>query len=214
MSGKVKIDVRNILSHHVDFAHIPAAESTFMGQADELDRERVEAHHFSGDCVNCNHISAGQDVVLDQRNHAAGAWPVARKGAIHDREDARMNFLLNGQQINQRLVNHAVCPMPFIEEQATERVLHGSSHLCKHVRLHGRQMDDIGAHQPLWNADALGKDFVQGQHLRLWHVVNPLLTLLVQMNVAQAVFRENLFVLVCDLALVRVHHDSPVVAAV
>ena len=58
-------------------------------------------------------------------------------------------------------------------------------------------------------------DLVEHQHLRFRLVMNPLFAWLVEMDVAQAVLADDdLFVLVGDFALARIHDDGPVVAAV
>lgn len=54
--------------------------------------------------VSGNNIPAGPDEVLEKRNHATMARLVASNGAIYDR-NSRVDFLLNGQQIDQCLVN-------------------------------------------------------------------------------------------------------------
>ena len=122
---EVEVDVRNILAHHLDFTNIPATQPAFMRQTNEFNGERVEAHRFGRYGVDRHHIAAGQDEVFDQRNHAARAGTVAREGSVHNRENAGMDFFLNGQQVDQGLMNHAVSPVAFIEKQPSESVAGG-----------------------------------------------------------------------------------------
>ena len=88
-------------------------------------------------------------------------------------------------------------PVALLKEQPAEGVLHCARHLRKDMRLHGGQMNDVRPDEPLGNPDSVRIDFVEHQHLGLRLVVNPLLALLVQMDVAQAVFvDQHLLVLV------------------
>ena len=126
-----------------------------------------------------------------------------------------MDFFLNGQQVHQSFVDHAVGPMAFFEEQPAEGVFHGPGHLREHMGLHGGQMDDIRPDEPLRNPDSFGIDLVERQHLRFGLVVNPFLAFLVKVDIAQAVFvHDDLFVFIGDLAAPGADHNGPVVAAV
>ncbi len=211
---EVKIDIRNVLAHHFDLAHVAAAQTAFVSQTDELDRERIEAHHLRGDGVDGDHVPAGEDVVLNVRHHASRTRPVAGKSSVHDGKEAGVDLLLDGEQVHQRFVDDSVGPVAFFKQQTAESVLHGAGHLREDVRLHGGQMDDVGSDEPLRDADAFGIDAVKYQHFRLRLVVNPLLAFFVQMDIAQAVLFQNLLVFVGHLAASGVDDDGAVVAAV
>ena len=62
--------------------------------------------------------------VLDHRDHGARARAVAGGGAVHHREDAGVDLLLDGQQVDQRLVDPGVGVVALGVEQAAEGVLH------------------------------------------------------------------------------------------
>ncbi len=108
-----------------------------------------------------------------------GTRAVAGEGPIHYREQARMDLLLNREQVHQGLVDHAVCPVALFEEQPAERVFHRAGHLREDMGLHSRQMDDVRSDQPLRDADSLGIDLVERQHFRFRLIANPLLAWLV-----------------------------------
>ena len=53
-----------------------------------------------------------------------GPGPLPRERPIHDREQTRVDLLLDGKQIDKRLVNPCVGVVPAGVEETTERVLH------------------------------------------------------------------------------------------
>ena len=82
-----------------------------MGEADEIKRHRIEALGFRANRVDRDLIGARQQNVLLVRPHRAGAWAITGKGAIHDRENSWMNFALDRQEIDERLVNDPARPV-------------------------------------------------------------------------------------------------------
>ena len=129
--------------------------------------------------------------VLHVRHHAARARAVAGERAVHHREHAAVDLLLDHQQVDQRLVDHRVRPVPLLVEQAAERVLHRAGRGGEHVRLDRRQVDDVLADEPLRDHEPFGIDLVQAEEL-VGQVadgvadVDPLLAL-VEVDVAQPV---------------------------
>ncbi len=109
--------------------------------------------------------SAGQQHVLDVREHAARAGAVAGEGAVHHREDAAVDLLLDHQQVDQRLVDHRVRPVAVLVEQAAEGVLHRAGGGGEDVRLDRRQVDDVLADEALGDREAVGVDLVQHRNL-------------------------------------------------
>ena len=189
-----------------------------MRQADELDRQRVEAHQLGGDGVDRHLVGAGQDDVLDVRHHAARPGAVAGEGAVHHGEDAAVDLLLDHQQVHERLVDDRVGPVAVLVEQAAEGVLHRAGRGGEDVGLDRRQVDDVLADEPLRDQEALGVDLVQAEEF-LRQVadrvadVDPLLAF-VQVDVAQAVRLDDVELLVLALAEVGVDDDGAVVAGV
>ena len=91
------------------------------------------------------------------RQHGARAGAVAGEGAVHDGEDAGMDFLLDRQQVDQRLVDDGVGPVAAGVEQAAEGVLHGAGGGGEDVGLEGRQVDDVLADERLGILKPSGK---------------------------------------------------------
>jgi len=93
---------------------------------DVLERHRVEAHHLGGDRVDGNLIGARQHVVLHDGDHRPRPGAVARGRPVHHGEEARVDLFLDGEQVDQRLVDPRMGVVPLGGEQAPERVLHGA----------------------------------------------------------------------------------------
>ena len=105
--------------------------------------------------------------------HQARAGAVAGRRAVHHGEDARVDLLLDRQQVHQRLVDPGVGVVPVLAEQPAEGVLHRAGGRRVHVRLDRRQVHDVLADEVIRDADALRVDVIQGQHLRLGLVGHP-----------------------------------------
>ena len=184
-----------------------------------LMRERIEAHQPRGDGVDRHLIGAGEDDVLDVRHHAARTGSVAGERAVHHREDPAVNLLLNHQQIDERLVDYRMGPVPPLVEQAAERVLHRARRGREDVGLHGRQVDDVLADEAARNHEPVGIDVVQAEEL-LREIsdrvadVDPRLVALVQVDVPQPVGLDDVELLVLAFTEVRVDDDRAVVAGV
>ena len=89
----------------LDVARIAGAEAVLVREADVVDRQRIEAHHFRRHRVDRHLIGRGEHHVLHDRIHRPRARAVAGRRAVHDREETRMDLLLDRQQIDERLVN-------------------------------------------------------------------------------------------------------------
>ena len=189
-----------------------------MREADELDRHRIHAHQLRGHRVDRHLIVARQDHVLHVRHHAARPGAVAGERAVHHREHAAMDLLLDHQQVDERLVNHRMRPVTMLVQQPAERVLHRARRGREDVRLDRGQMDDVLADEAAGNHEALRIDLVQAQELLRQIAdrvadVDPLFTF-VEVDVAQLVRLDDVDLLVLAFAEVRVDHDGAVVAGV
>ncbi len=139
----------------LDVARVAAAEAEVVRQADVLDRERIHPHQLCRHRVDRNLIIAREDHVLHVRHHAAGTRSVAGERTVHHGEDPAVDRLLDHQQVDQRLVDHRVRPMPVLVEQAAEGVLHGAGGRGEDVGLHRRQMDDVLTDEAARNREPL-----------------------------------------------------------
>ena len=92
---------------------------------------------------------------FDVRHHAARAGTVAGKRAVHHREDAAVNLLLDHQQIDQRFVDHRMRPVPPLVQQPAERVLHRAGRRREDVRLDRRQVKDVLADEAARDHEAV-----------------------------------------------------------
>ena len=108
----------------LDVARIAAAEPEVVRHPDVLDRHRIDAHQLRRHRVDRDLIGAGEHHVLDVRHHAARPGTVAGERAVHHREHAAVDLLLDHQQVDERLVDDRMRPVPLLVEQAAERVLH------------------------------------------------------------------------------------------
>ena len=210
---------RILIADDLDVPRIAAAEAEIVRHPDVLDRHRIHAHQLRGDRVDRHLVGAGEHDVLDVRHHAARPRAIAGEGAVHDREHAAMDLLLDHQQIDERLVDHRMRPVPLLVEQAAERVLHRAGGGREHVRLHRRQVQDVLADEPLRDHEPVGVDVVQAEELvreiadRVADV-DPRLVAFIEMDVAQAVRLHDRQLLVFGFAEVRVDDDGAVVAGV
>ncbi len=219
-AGEVPVLLRRFeIADHLDVARIAAAEPEVVRHADVLDRHRIHAHQLRRHRVDRHLIGAGQHHVLHVRHHAARPRTVAGKRAVHHREHAAMNLLLDHQQVDERFVDHRMRPVTPLVEQAAERVLHRARGGREHVGLHRRQVQDVLADEPLRDHEPVRVDLVQAEELvgeladRVADV-DPRLVAFVEMDVAQAVGLHHRQLLVLGFAEVRVDHDRAVVAGV
>ena len=153
---------------------------------------------------------------FDVGKHAAGPGPVAGERAVHHGKDPTMDSLLDHEQIDERLVNHRMRPVAALVEKAAKGVFHGARCSREDMGLHGRQMNDVLAEEALGDVKATRVDLVQAQEVpgEITHGipnVDPLLAF-VQVNVAQAVARDDIQLLLLPLAKMRVDHHRTVVA--
>ena len=201
-----------VFAHDFDPVGIAHAQPHLVGDADEGNRERVEALHLGGHGVNRHLVGGGQDDVLLVAAHGAGAGAIAGEGAVHHGEQPRVDILLNHQQVHQRFVNDGVRPVPFPTQQPTEGVLHCASDGGENVRLDCRQLDNVAPDEKLGDIYSLRVDLVQYQERLFRLVAHPVVLWLEEVDIAQAVFFDDVLVLVVPLAHVGVHDDGVVVA--
>ena len=164
---------RHIVAYQLDLAYVAHAQAALVGQADVVNGQGVEAHQFGGHGVNGHLVGRGQDDILDLRLHGARAGAVASGGAVHHGEDARVDLLLNRQQVYQRFVDPGVGVVAVGAEEPSEGVLHRSGGYCVDVALNRRQMNNVLAEEVVGDADASGIDAIQHQHLGFGLVGHP-----------------------------------------
>ena len=100
-------------------------------------------------------------------------------------------------------------PMPFVIQQTTERIFHGSGNRSEYVGLDRGQVDNILTDEHLGNPDALGVDLVQDQHLGFGRVGDPVDRL--EMDFLEPILFLYPEVFVIELSLPGVHDHGPVV---
>src|SRR5438128_868860 len=137
-----------------------------MRQANVADAERIEAHQPGGHGVDRHLVAAREYDVFDLGMHRARSGPVARRCAVHHREDAAVDLLLNCQEVDQRLVDPTMRVMPTCVQQTTEGIFHSTRCGSVDVALYRRQVDDVLSLEVVGNPDPFGKDLVQNQHFR------------------------------------------------
>ena len=217
---EMPVPVRGVrVANHPDLPRVAATEPELVRQSDELNVfERIESHQLCRNGVDRHLVGGREDHVLHVRDHAARPGPVAGERAVHHREDAAVNFFLDHQKVDQRLVDHRMRPVPLLIQQAAERVFHRAGRRRENMRLDGGQVDDVFADKPLRDHESVGINLVQAQELigqvpdRIPHV-DPFVAF-VKMDVFQPVSLDDRQLLVLPLAEVRVDHHGPVVTAV
>ena len=206
------------IAHHLDVAHVAAAQAELVGEADVPDRERIEAHQLRRHGVDGDLIGARQQHVLDVGNHAARAGAVAREGPVHHREDSAVDLLLDHQQVHERVVNHRMRPVAPLVQKTAEGILHRAGGGGEDVGLHGGKMNDVLADEAPRNVEAVGVDLVEAQE-PVREVadgvadVDPFLAF-VEVDVAKPVRLHHRELLVLPLGEVSVDDDGAVVAGV
>ena len=123
-----------------------------------------------------------------------------------------MYLLLDGQQVDQRLVNDRVGPVALTVQQAAKGVLHGAGHGGKDVGFHGGQVHDVLAGENLRYLDALRVNIVQHQHFSPGLVTHPGLGGRVQVDGTQVVLVLDGLVAVVDFPLEGVDDDGAIVS--
>ena len=198
----------------LDVARIADAQPGLVRQADVLQRHRIESHHLRRHRVDRDLIGRRQHHVLHHRVHRPRTGAVAGGGAVHDREQAGVNLVLDRQQIDQRLVDPRVRVVPPRVEQAAERVLHRAGGRGVDVALGRRQVDDVLAEEVVGDVDALGEDAIEHAHLRLRRVADPRHVAVVEVvEDGNLVLLEDRDVVIQVLTLERVGDDRLVLHA-
>ena len=125
-----------------------------------------------------------------------------------------MNFLLDGQEVHQRLVNPRMRVVAPRIQQTAERILHRAGRRRIDMALRRRQMDDVFTEEVVGNVDAFGEDAIEHAHSRLRLVVHPCHVLVLEVVTdGNVVAFEDRHVVVQILALERVRHDRLVLHA-
>ena len=107
-----------------------------------------------------------------------------------------MDLLLDRQQVDHSLVDHAVGPVAFFVEQAAERIFHRAGDDGEDMRFHRGQLDDILVEEVFGQQDAVREDVIQHQHRRLGRIAHPTHLRLVQVDVTKAVCVDDSLMLV------------------
>ena len=210
---------RVLVADDADVARVAHAESLLVSEPHEPHvAHGVEPHQLGGDRIDGDLIGGRQKHVLDVRDHAARTGAIPGERAVHHREHAAVDLLLDHQQVHQRLVDDRVRPVTMLVEQPPERVLHRAGGGRENVGLHRRQVDDVLSDEPPRNAEPVRIDLVQTQEAirQVAHrvaYVDPVLAL-VQVHVAQAMLGDDVNLFVLSLPEVRVDDHGPVVTAV
>ncbi len=93
--GEVEVHVFDVFSDDVDLAYVAAAESFVVGDFDERYFQRIESHHVRRDRVDGDLVIACEEIVFDNRFHGSRPISITADGAVHDCEDAVMDFFLD-----------------------------------------------------------------------------------------------------------------------
>jgi hypothetical protein len=203
----------------LDVARVTAAKPGVMGQPDELDRQRVDAHQPGGHCVDGHLVGTGQDDVLHVRHHAARSGTVAGEGAVHHREDAAVNLLLDHQQVDEGLVDDRMGPVAALVQQPAEGILHCPGRGGEDVGLDRWQVQDVLADEAARDHEPVRVDLIQAQELAGQVAngvldVDPGLVALIEVDVLQTVGLDDGQLLVLAFTQVRVDDHGAVVAGV
>src|SRR5512133_4118298 len=97
------------VADYLDLTHVATAQAALVRQADVGDGQGIKAHQFGRDGVDRYLVGRSQDDVLDLGLNDARTGPVAGGSAVHEGKDAGVDLLLDGQQVDQRLVNPRMC---------------------------------------------------------------------------------------------------------
>ncbi len=125
-----------------------------------------------------------------------------------------MDLLLDGEEVDEGLVDPAVGVVPLGVEQAAEGVLHRPGRRRVDVGLDRGQVDDVLAEEVVGDRDPLGEDVVEDVHLRLGAIRDPLHVLVLEVVAdGDVVLLEERQVVVEVLALEGVGHDRLVLNA-
>lgn len=209
---------RRGISQNLNPAWVAAAQAPVVGETDVFDRKRIHPHHPGSYRIDGDLVRARKDDVFGIGYHASGTGPVSGECAVHYREYAGMNFLLDHQEVHEGLVNNRMGPVaPFVEE-AAEGIFHGAGCGGKYVGLHGGQVDDVFADQAPGNVESVGVDLIQAQESvrQIAHGipnVDPFLAF-IQVDIPQAVGVDDLDLFILPFAQPGIDDDRPVVAGV
>ena len=150
----------DVLSDDLDLFEITHSQPSFVSTSDKGKAKGIEAHNLRCHRVDGDLIGRSQDEVLDVNIHAAWSWPATDHRTVHDREEARVNLFLDHEQVGEGLVDHGMCPMTLLVQEAAEGILHRAGHAGEHVGLHGRKVDDILTDQTLGYVDPFWENLV------------------------------------------------------
>ena len=198
----------------LDLTRIAGAKAVLVREADVVERHRIETHHLRRHRVDRDLIGGRQHHVLHHRIHRPRTGSVACGRAVHDREQSRVNFLLDGEQVHQCFVDPGVRVMAACVQQTAEGILHRPGRGRVDVALGRRQMDDVLAEEKVGNVDAFREDAIEDAHPRLRLVAHPRHVLVLEVVADRdLVPLEDRHVVVQVFALERVGDDGLVLDA-
>ncbi len=122
-----------------------------------------------------------------------------------------MDVLLDLEQVDERLVDDGMGPVPLVVEQPAKRVLHRAGDGREDMGLDGWELNDVFVEEELRHLDAFGEDLVEHQERFLRGVWHPWVFRLEQVRVLDLVLVGYVLVLVVALPDERIDHDSAVV---
>ena len=109
-------------------------------------------------------IGPGQEDVFPDGLHDPRPRAVPGRRPVHDAEQSRVDFLLDGQQVDQRFMDAGMRPVALMVQQPSERVFHRPGRHRVDMAFDRRQMDDIPADEKIRNPQVVAVDIAQGPH--------------------------------------------------
>ena len=202
------------LARDLDAPRIADSQPLLVRQADVGNRHRIEPHHLRRNRIDGHLILRGQHHVLHDRIHRPRSGTVPGCRAVHDREQTRVDFLLDREQVHERLVNPRMGVVTACVPQTAERVLHGAGRRRVDVAFRRRQVHDVLAEEEIGNADAFGIDSIQHAHPRGRLITDPFHVLVLEVvEDGHAVFPEDGNVMIEILPLERIRDHRLVLHA-
>ena len=150
-------------------------------------------------------------------DHTAGAGAIPGERAVHHGEDARMDLLLDHEQVHEGFVDDGMGPVAMLVEESAERVLHGAGGGGEDVGLDGGEVDDVFPDEPLGDHEAIRVNLVKAKEFvcDIPHGVtdiDPRLVALVEVDIPQAVGLDHVDLLVFAFPEMGVNDNGAVMA--
>ena len=79
--------------------------------------------------------------------HGAGAGSVSGKSSVHNGKQPGVDILLDHEQVDERVVDNRMCPMPVPMKQSAKGILHRTRNGGEDVCLDGGKLDDVDPDQ-------------------------------------------------------------------